>query len=51
MAYEYISDTFGELRGNLKTPYTPIEKKAIQWMTDFVDKCKLGMDFVMSLIR
>ena len=45
MAYEYLSDTFGELRSNRKTPYTPIEKKAIQWMIDFVEKRRSGMDF------
>ncbi len=45
MAYEYLSDLFGKLRGNRKTPYTPIEKKAIQWMKDFVEKRRSGMDF------
>lgn len=45
MAYEYLSDTFGELRGNRETRYTPIEKKAIQWMIEFVEKRRSGMDF------
>ena len=45
MAYEYLSDTFGELRSNRKTPYTPIEKKAIQWMIDFVEMRRSGIDF------
>ena len=45
MAYEYLSDTFGELRNNRKTPYTPIEKKAIQWMIDFVEMRRSGIDF------
>lgn len=45
MAYEYLYDTFGELRGKRETRYTPIEKKAIQWMIDFVEKRRSGMDF------
>ena len=45
MAWDYICDTFGELRGNRVTRYTPIEKKAIQWMIDFVEKRRSGMDF------
>lgn len=45
MAYEYLYDTFGELRGKRETRYTPIEKKAIQWMIDFVEKRRTGMDF------
>lgn len=45
MAYEYLSDTFGMLRGKRETRYTPIEKKAIQWMIDFVEKRRSGMVF------
>ena len=45
MAYEYLYDTFGELRGKRETRYTPIEKKAIQWMIDFVEKRRSGMVF------
>lgn len=44
MAYEYVSDTFGMLRGDRETRYTPIEKKAIQWMMDFVEKRRSGID-------
>lgn len=45
MAYEYVLDTFGKLRGNRETCYSSIEKKAIQWMNDFVDNRRSGMDF------
>lgn len=45
MAYEYLLDTYGKSRGDKKTRYTPIEKKAIQWMIDFVEKRRSGMVF------
>ena len=45
MAYEYLLDTYGKSRGDKKTRYTPIEKKAIHWMIDFVEKRRFGMDF------
>lgn len=46
MAYEYVSDMFGELRGGRETRYTPIEKRAKEWMIALVENRRYGIDFV-----
>ena len=38
------------LRGKRETRYTPIEKKAIQWMIDFVENVDPAWILLMSLM-
>ena len=47
MAFDYLNDTFGKYR-NRETRFTPLEKKAVELLTQFVDRRIGDKDFVLA---